>query len=163
VVGTREAMAPARIMFVSSSYWSDNVGLAAALTTIRELKRRDSETHLRETGRMIARTLDEVITSVGLTGSCTGFPTVPNLVLDLPDEALRPKVQTLIIQEMAHRSIHGYTGFGPTLAHTEEDIRLTAEAVEASLRVIKQGLENDTIDDLLDCDTRTEPFRRIVH
>ena len=163
VVGTREAMEPAGIMFISSSYWSDNVGLAAALTTIRELKRRDSETHLREMGQKTAEAIDEAVTSAGLSGSCKGFPTTPHLVLDLSDESLRPKVQTLFIQEMARRGVHGYTGFGPTLAHTEEDIRLTAEATEASLRVIRQGLENDSVDDLLVCDTRTEPFRRIVH
>ena len=163
VVGTREAMEAARIMFISSSYWTDNVGLVAALTTIRELKKRGSETHLREMGTKAARAIDEAVTSAGLAGSCKGFPTTPNLVLDLPEEELRPKVMTLFIQEMARRGIHGYMGFGPSLAHTEEDISLTAEAAEASMRVIKQGLENDNIDDLLICDTRQEPFRRLVH
>ena len=162
VVGSREAMEPAKAMFISSSYWSDNIGPIASLTTIRELKRRDSETHLAEMGQKVAAAIDEAVSSAGLSGSCKGFPATPNLVLDLPDESLRGKVQTLFIQEMARRGVHCYMGFGPTLAHTEEDVRITAEAVEASLRVIKQGLENDSIDDLLICDLRTEPFRRIV-
>ena len=162
VVGSREAMEPAKAMFISSSYWSDNVGPVASLTTIRELKRRDSETHLSEMGQKVARAIDEAVSSAGLSGSCKGFPATPNLVLDLPDEALRGKVQTLFIQEMARRGVHCYMGFGPTLAHTEEDVRITADAVEASLRVIKQGLENDSIDDLLICDLHSEPFRRIV-
>ena len=162
VVGTREAMEQAQILFISSSYWTDNIGLTAALTTIRELKKRDSETHLREMGEKTAKSLNEAITSAGLSGSCMGFPTTPNLVLDLPDEALRPKVFTLFIQEMARRGIHAYVGFGPSLAHTDEDIRITTEAAEAAMRVIKQGLENDNLDDLLICDTRTEPFRRLV-
>ena len=162
VVGSREAMEPAKAMFISSSYWSDNIGPIASLTTIRELKRRDSETHLAEMGQKVAAAIDEAVLSADLSGSCKGFPATPNLVLDLPDEALRGKVQTLFIQEMARRGVHCYMGFGPTLAHTEEDVRITAEAVEASLRVIKQGLENDSIDDLLICDLRTEPFRRIV-
>ncbi len=106
--------------------------------------------------------IDEAVSSAGLSGSCQGFPATPNLVLDLPDEALRGKVQTLFIQEMARRGVHCYMGFGPTLAHTEEDVCITAEAVEASLRVIKQGLENESIDDLLICDLHSEPFRRIV-
>jgi len=50
--------------------------------------------------------------------------------------------------------------FGPTLAHTDEDIRVTAEAAEETLRVIRQGLE--TIEDLLICNTPTEPLRRLV-
>lgn len=162
VVGSREAMEPAKAMFISSSYWSDNIGPIASLTTIRELKRRDSETHLAEMGQKVARAIDEAVASAGLSGSCKGFPATPNLVLDLPDEALRGKVQTLFIQEMARRGVHCYMGFGPTLAHTEEDVRITADAVEASLRVIKQGLENDSIDDLLICDLHSEPFRRIV-
>ena len=162
VVGSREAMEPAKAMFISSSYWSDNIGPIASLTTIRELKRRDSEIHLAEMGQKVARAIDEAVLSAGLSGSCKGFPATPNLVLDLPDEALRGKVQTLFIQEMARRGVHCYMGFGPTLAHTEEDVRITADAVEASLRVIKQGLENDSIDDLLICDLHSEPFRRIV-
>ena len=162
VVGSREAMEPAKAMFISSSYWSDNIGPVASLTTIRELKRRDSETHLAEMGQKVARAIDEAVLSAGLSGSCKGFPATPNLVLDLPDEALQGKVQTLFIQEMARRGVHCYMGFGPTLAHTEEDVRITADAVEASLRVVKQGLENDSIDDLLVCDLHSEPFRRIV-
>ena len=58
VVGSREVMEPASRMFVSSSYWSDNVGLVAALTTIRELKRRDSEARFREIGEKLARRID---------------------------------------------------------------------------------------------------------
>ncbi|HAA77867.1 TPA: aminotransferase class III [Candidatus Latescibacteria bacterium] len=163
VVGSREAMETARLMFISSSYWTDNVGLAAALTTIRELKARDSEKRLKEMGEQAARAIDDAVQSAGLTGSCTGFSTTPNLNLDLPDPDLQPKVFTLFIQEMARRGIHGYMGFGPTLAHTDEDILITAEAAEASLRVIKQGLDNENIDELLVCDTRQEPFRRLVH
>lgn len=162
VVGSREAMEPAKAMFISSSYWSDNIGPVASLTTIRELKRRDSETHLAEMGQKVAAAIDEAVLSAGLSGSCKGFPATPNLVLDLPDEALRGKVQTLFIQEMARRGVHCYMGFGPTLAHTEEDVRITTDAIEASLCVIKQGLENDSIDDLLICDLHSEPFRRIV-
>ena len=41
VVGSREAMEPAKNMFISSSYWSDNIGLVATLTTIKELQRRE--------------------------------------------------------------------------------------------------------------------------
>ena len=61
---------------------------------------------------------------------------------------------------MAKRGIRGYVSFGPTLAHTDEDIRVTAEATEETLRVIRQGLE--TIEDLMICNTRTEPLRRLV-
>ena len=36
-VGSRDVMEPASEMFISSSYWSDNVGLAASITTINAI------------------------------------------------------------------------------------------------------------------------------
>ena len=162
VVGSRAAMEPAGRMFLSSSYWSDNVGLIASLTTIRELKRRDSERRFREIGERLRTALNGAIAEAGLSGGCTGFHTNPVLTLDLPDEALRPKVNTLFVQEMARRGIHTYTFFKGTLAHTEEDIRVTAEAATEALRVIRQGLEGGDLDRLLMCEVKRDPFRRLV-
>ena len=162
VVGSRAVMEPARHMFISSSYWSDNIGLIASLTTIRELKRRDSETQFQEIGESLRAAINGAISAAGLSGACTGLHTNPALTLDLPDEKLRPKVGTLFIQEMARRGVHTYTGFKGTLAHTQEDINFTGEAALGALKVIKSGLESGDLEGLLACDTRREPFRRLV-
>jgi hypothetical protein len=53
-------------------------------------------------------------------------------------------------------------GFKGTLAHTDEDIRITGEAVLETLAVIKSGLDSGDVDSLLECDIKKEPFRRIV-
>ena len=162
VVGSREAMEPAGRMFVSSSYWSDNVGLVASLTTIRELKRRDSERRFEEIGESLRRTLNAAIASSGLSGGCKGLYTNPAISLDLPGPALSGKVSTLFIQEMAKRGIHTYMGFKATLAHTDDDIRQTGEAAAEALSIIKTGLDSGTLDTLLECDVKREPFRRLV-
>ena len=60
VVGSREVMEPAGQMFISSSYWSDNVGLAASLTNIRELKRRDSNNQFKILGAKISDALQQL-------------------------------------------------------------------------------------------------------
>jgi glutamate-1-semialdehyde aminotransferase len=162
VVGSRDAMEPARHMFISSSYWSDNIGLVAALTTIRELKRRDSEARFQEIGETLREAMNGAIAASGLDGACVGVFAHPAIHLELPDEALRPKVTTLFIQEMARRGLHCTTHFYLNLAHTEDDIRLTAEAVAEALGVIKRGLDAGDLDSLLDCDIKREPFRRLV-
>jgi glutamate-1-semialdehyde 2,1-aminomutase len=162
VVGSRAAMEPASQMFVSSSYWSDNIGLIAALTTIRELKRRNSEVRFKEIGESLRSAINGAIAASGLSGTCTGLHTALGVTLDLPDEALQPKVKTLFIQEMARRGVHCYMGFKGTLAHTKEDIRLTAEIATEVLGVIKSGLDAGNLDSLLDCDSKKDPFRRLV-
>ena len=163
VVGSKAVMEPAGRMFISSSYWSDNIGLVASITTIRELKRRDSETRFREIGEKLQKAINDVIGAVGLSGSCAhGIVSHPSLELDLPDEAIRPKVTTLFIQEMARRGVHTYNHLKATLAHTDEDIQRTAEAASGALKVIKSGLENDNLDSLVKSPTKREPFRRLV-
>ncbi len=162
VVGARRAMAPAARMFISSSYWSDNIGLAAALTTIRELKRRDAEARFREIGELLRTALNDALTAAGLAGACVGLYTNPYLQITLPDDSLRPKVNTLFVQEMARRGIHCLPSFKATLAHTPRDIEQTAAAAYETFRIIRHGLEAERLDDLLVADLKKEPFRRQV-
>ena len=161
VVGSREVMQPAEDMFISSSYWSDNVGITASITTIRELKRRESPKRFKEIGENIRAALKDAIDDVGISADVPGLFNSPALQLDLPDESLRPKVNTLFIQEMAKRGVHTSGRFMATLAHTDEDIRITAEAARESLQIIRGGLEGG-LDELLEAAEKREAIQRIV-
>jgi glutamate-1-semialdehyde aminotransferase len=161
VVGKREFMEPAEDMFISSSYWSDNIGLTASIATIRELKRRDSPARFKEIGENIRAAMKEAIADVGISADVVGLFKSPALHIDLPDESLRPKVTTLFIQEMAKRGVHTSGGFMATLAHTDEDIRITADAAREALEVVRDGLEGG-LDELLEAEERREPIQRIV-
>lgn len=162
VVGSQAVMEPAARMFISSSYWSDNIGLVASLTTIRELKRRESERRFREIGEKLRSALNQAMQSAGLEGGCVGIHANPAVSLKLPKEVNPRKVSTLFIQEMARNGVHTYMAFKATLAHTDEDIAQTAEAAYKAFCVIKSGLENDSLDRLLVADLKKEPFRRLV-
>jgi glutamate-1-semialdehyde aminotransferase len=161
VVGSREVMEPASRMFVSSSYWSDNIGLAASITTIGELKRRDSATRFNEIGEGLKASLNDAIESVGISARCEGNWTNPHITVDVPDDSLRPKVNTLFVQEMARRGVQCSTSFKASLANSAEDIRMTAEAASEALGIVMKGLEGN-LDDLLEVDVGREPFRRLV-
>jgi glutamate-1-semialdehyde 2,1-aminomutase len=161
VVGSRDAMELASRMFISSSYWSDNVGLAASLATINELKRVDSPTQFEKHGEKMRAAMQGAIDSSGVAASISGWHFRCYINFDLPDESMRPKVTTLFIQEMARRGVHTFASFMPTLAHTDEDIQQTAEAAEDTFKVIMRAVEGE-LDDLLEVDPKREPFRRFV-
>ena len=161
VVGSRAAMEPAGRMFVSSSYWSETVGLAASIATIGELKRRDGPARFKELGEKVKAALQGAIDAVGIAASVTGVHTLPTLVFDLPDPALKKPIETLFIQEMVKRGVFCHMTFTATLAHSDEDIALTAAAAAESLEVVKRGLAGE-IDSLLEAETQREPFRRLV-
>ena len=159
IVGSREAMEPAARMFLSSSYWSDNVGLAASVTTIRELKRRNSTERFAELNKKVTDALNGAIEASGLKGRCAGLH--PAITFDPPDPSLAPKVSTLFMQEMCKRGCFGLS-FISTLAHTDEDIQETVVAAKESMEVIKSGLDSGDLDRLLECDTKQDVFRRLV-
>ena len=161
VVGSREAMEPADRMFISSSYWSDNIGLAASVTTISELKRRNSTEFFKEIGDKMAVALQDAVDSVGISAMVTGIHTAPTLSFDVPDPAMKKPIDTLFIQEMAKRGVFAPTSFKATMAHTDEDIAITAEAAADSMRVIMRALEGE-LETLLEAEIGREPFRRIV-
>jgi glutamate-1-semialdehyde aminotransferase len=162
VVGSRRVMALAKRMFISSSYWSDNIGLIAALTTIRELKRQDSPRRFQEIGEKLRSALNQAVVDAGLEGACTGLYANPVLSLKIPAGVDPRKISTLFIQEMARRGIHTYMSFKATLAHSDEDIRITGQAATEALAVIKSGLDKGNLDDLVVADLKKEPFRRLV-
>ena len=62
---------------------------------------------------------------------------------------------------MAKRGIHTNGRFMATLAHTDEDIRITAEAAHESLKVVRNGLEGN-LDNLLEAYEQRESIQRIV-
>ena len=161
VVGSRESMELADRMFISSSYWSDNVGLAASLTTINELIRRESVTRFEVLGTKLRDSMRQAVNSSGIAAQINGWHYRCTVDFDLPDEDMRQLVNTLFIQEMSRQGIHTLNSFMPTLSHTDEDIHQTAEAAEKSFKVMMQAMEQG-IDKFLDANVQREPFKRLV-
>ena len=125
------------------------------------LKRRESPKRFKEIGENIRAALKYAIDDVGIAGDVPGLFNAPSLNLELPDESLRPKVNTLFIQEMAKRGVHTSGRFMATLAHTDEDIRITAEAARESLQIIRGELAGE-LDELLEAAEKREAIQRIV-
>jgi len=162
VVGRREVMQPAANMFISSTYWSDTIGLRAALTTLREIRRRDVPTQLHQLGRTLKTRLTEVAAACGLPASCRGIDYHPYLQLDLADETLKAKMVTLYIQEMAKRGCHGYASFYLNAAQGSAEVEQTLDAARQVFVLMAEALDQQNVDSRLECAPQTEVFRRLV-
>ncbi|MBI1914497.1 MAG: aminotransferase class III-fold pyridoxal phosphate-dependent enzyme [Planctomycetes bacterium] len=162
VVGRREVMEPVGRMFISSTYWSDTIGLRAALTTIRELKRREVPAYLHRLGSDIQRRLNEAAEATDLAVRCGGLSVHPSLQFQTPDAALKSKLSTLYIQEMAKRGCHGYTSFYLNAAQGDAEVEQTVSAAREVFALMQEGLARDTLDRLLECDLQQDAFRRLV-
>jgi glutamate-1-semialdehyde aminotransferase len=162
VVGSRAVMEAAARMFISSSYWSDNIGLIAALTTLRELRRRNGVAYLHAVGEALRGAIGRAMADAGLGGGCTGLAANPSFAPDLPAWADRRKVNTLFVQEMARHGVHTLPSLKATLAHGDREIAQTEAAATAACHVIKRGLDEGDLDKYLVVDVKRDPFRRLV-
>lgn len=161
VVGRREVMEPAARMFVSSTYWSDMIGLRAALTNLREVRRRDVPAYVTQLGQTIKTRLNAVAAETGCPVIATGIDVHPRLEFNV-DNSIRNKVGTLYTQEMAKRGCHGYTSFYLNAAQGEAEIEQTVDAARTTFTLIKDALDANAIDQKLECPPRGDAFRRLV-
>ena len=159
VVGSVEAMEQADRMFVSSSYWSDNIGLSASKATIEYLVENNSEKWFEDYGielKNVAKVMDDSDVDVNISG----IPSNPIVQFNSENESEVPLMKTLFVQEMAKQGIHMSTVFHPTMSHTLNDIKITSEAIEKSLIVISRQLI--LVLRLSRSSILNEPFRRLV-
>ena len=162
VVGSRDVMAPAANMFISSTYWGETIGLRAALTTLQEIRNRDVPGLVKQTGQTLKRELNSVAEEIGVPIRCAGIDVHPHLKFDVDDADLGGKLATFYIQEMAKRGCHGYASFYLNAAQGPAEIDQTVSAAREVFALIATGLEAGNIDDLLECDSAVDSFRRLV-
>ena len=162
VVGKREVMEPASRMFISSAYWDDNIGITAALTTLRELERRQAPAYFARIGADLKRRVNEAAAEAGVPAACVGVDAHPGIRFELDNADMAKKVTTLFIQENAKRGLILSTGFFFNCAHDQAALDFTEGVVRESFAVIKEGLERDRLEELLECDLQEDLFRRMV-
>ncbi len=162
VVGRREVMEPAARMFISSTYWSDTIGLRAALTTLQEIARRNVPPYCHALGTRLQIELNNLAQETGCPVVCRGVSVHPRLDFEVDDARLRSQMATLYIQEMAKRGCHGYPSFYLNAAQGDAEVEQTLEAARESFDLIAAGYEGGNIDTLLECQPQEEMFRRLV-
>jgi glutamate-1-semialdehyde 2,1-aminomutase len=102
IVGRKEPMDAADASFISSSYWTDGVGPAAALACVRKMRERDVQGHVWKRGgvlqdglRQVAARQPELALKIG------GMPCAPSLAFQLGD--LSAAAKALMIRGMLRR------------------------------------------------------------
>ena len=162
VVGRREVMEAAGQMFLSSTYWSDTIGLRAALTTLQEVQRRNVPSQLWQFGSRLKEELNALARAIDVPVVCAGVAVHPHLHFHLDDPQRCRQAATLYIQEMAKRGCHGYASFYLNAAQGECELSQTLQAASEVFTLLRDALARNTLGDLLECQVQQEAFRRLV-
>jgi glutamate-1-semialdehyde 2,1-aminomutase len=147
IVGKRAIMEAAQTTFISSTFWTERIGPAAALKTLEVMEREKSWEVITAKGKQIRTGWQKLADENGLQISLAGIPALSTYSFKSVNSQ---KYKTYITQEMLQKGFLASTNFYASMAHGQQDIAAYFDAlsdVYKTLRECEKG--NKNIDDLL--------------
>lgn len=158
VVGSRDVMEAAQTTFISSTFWTERIGSAAALKTLEVMAREESWAQITATGRDIRTAWQQLADHHRLSITNAGLPALATFGF-VSNHALAYK--TLMTQEMLKAGWLAGTGTYACLAHTPEIIERYTQALDPVFALIAQCEDGRDVMTLLDGPICHAGFQRI--
>jgi glutamate-1-semialdehyde aminotransferase len=158
IIGRRDVMQAAQSTFVSSTYWTERIGPAAALATIRKHRRENVPQHLHRIGQMVRDGWRVAAERAGLPITISGLVPLSHFAIQHPEAQA---ASTLFTQLMLERGFLATKAFYTTFAHQDMVIEAYLQAAAEVFHVIAQALARGTLGALLNGPVAQVGFRRL--
>jgi len=139
IIGKKEVMQAAQDSFISSTYWTDKIGLVAALETIRKHKELRVEEVLDSNGTIVQNGWKKLANKHNLKISTMGIKPLSYFAFEYKNAL---DIKTYFIQEMLKLGFLSTTGYYASYAHKEKDINEYLEAVDKVFGKISKNIKN---------------------
>jgi glutamate-1-semialdehyde 2,1-aminomutase len=140
VIGRADVMEAAQTTFISSTYWTERIGPAAALATIRKHRRENVAAHLITMGRLVKEGWKKAAEEAGLNLHVGGMDPLAHFAIEHPKA---PVLHTLFTQLMLDHGFLASKAFYATYAHSEAQVESYLDAVRdvygELARLLKEG------------------------
>lgn len=160
VVGRREVMECVSEMFISSSFWSDPISLAAGVAIQKVMRNEPVIEHLWKMGERFTEGMLAVAKDFGLPLEFHGLAPITHSGFYPEDSSKAKPLMTLYIQEMAKRGVHCAGANYIMYALGPDDVDEVIAAFADAAPVLSDALKKDRIMDLLEAPLAMTPFQR---
>jgi len=159
VLGKRPVMEAAQQTFMSSSYWTERTGYAAALETINIFEKDNVIEYLIQISQYFDGRVLKCFEDLDLRIQRGGMQTVPVLTISEDNPLL---VKTVFTQEMLRMGYLASTTIYLSAAHTEEIIGDYCDQVFDIGKRLKAAIMNETLEQMLDGEICHSGFMRLT-
>lgn len=159
VIGKKKVMQAAQETFVSSTNWTERVGFAAAIATIKKHKEHNAAEHLVEMGTLVQEGWAGLAEKHGLDIHIGGIKPMSHFSFN-EDNALALKA--LFVQEMLSKGFLASTSFYSMYAHTKEHVSAYLSACDEVFALIAQACKDGNIEKLLKGNPSVAGFKRLT-
>lgn len=159
VIGKSRYMESAQSTFISSTYWTERIGLCAALATIQKYQSKHVEKHLNQIGEMVQNGWTNLADQVGIKIHVSGIPPLAHFEFHCEDSLA---VKTYFTQEMLKKGFLATNAFYASYAHTLEDVNAYLAAIHGVFRDIAKAQASGDISICLDGPVCQTGFQRLT-
>lgn len=142
ILGTEKVMQAAQSTFISSTNWTDRVGPAAALATLKKYQETQADKHIMDVGEQTKSIWRDAAGKIGLSIDVTGLP---SLVAFAFNSEKSQELNTRFVIEMLRRGFLGFRQFKPSLAHGKSELAEYALAVHEVFQLLKDSSNDEII------------------
>jgi glutamate-1-semialdehyde 2,1-aminomutase len=161
IVGTDAVMDAANSSFISSSYWTDGIGPAAALACIGKMQREGVQQQVWKMGEALQGRLRELATRHSpLKLAVGGQPCAPSIAFGLGDDS--PSAKALMIRGMLQRQFLFSSQLYVMWPHTDETISGMLAALDEVLGGIAEVHQQGKLREVAGPSIVTTGFARLV-
>ena len=129
VIGNNKSMKKVNNMFISSTSWTERVGVAASLATLNKLKTKKVANHLIKIGKKYKLGLSEISKSRNIPIEIKGLDSIPSFAFNFK-EYDNKRLMTLFTSLMIKEGILANNQFRPSYAHKKSDINFFLKKVD---------------------------------
>lgn len=130
VIGRRGVMESAQATFISSTFWTERIGPAAALAALKVMAEEDAPKRVHEIGVAVRKTWEGSALKVRADLKVSGLPALNTFSLPGYDPA---EVKTFFASRLLHHGFLASTALYASLAHTPEVLASLREPWENTL------------------------------
>ena len=159
IIGKQEIMDSAQISFISSTYWTERIGPAAAIATIKKMQDKNVPEHLINIGKIIGEGWRDLADEHGLNVDI--LPPKPLVTMSLNYDNSQV-IKTLFTQEMLKRGYLASLSVYVSYSHTEEIVENYLRNVDEVFGIIKRAIEEEKVKDLLEGPVAHTGFQRLT-
>ncbi len=159
IIGRGDVMKAAQDSFISSTYWTERIGPAAALATIRKHRRLDVPRQLDKIGRLVQAGWSAAAAGAGLPITVSGLPALSHFTINLENAQA---VRTLFTQMMLDRGFLATNAFYAMYAHTGQQVENYLIAVGETFQQLASAVDRSEVEGLLRGPVAHSGFHRLT-
>jgi len=159
VIGKNSVMEAAQNSFISSTYWTERIGPAAALAMIKKHKDQDVSEKLMETGKKIQQGWRSIAQRHNLPIQVKGIPPLSHFSFEHQEANI---LKALFIQMMLEKGMLAGSSFYAMWSHQQEHVEAYLQSFDRVFAQLSNWLQDGKLHEHLQGEPSASGFKRLT-